>query len=229
MHATSRLHSTSVRRVREPRSWFWRCWLSRSAVRPRGPRPSTWAALKSTQHHLLRPRHADGQRQQARPVHPVVAGRQTLPLLIWSSGSAWLSDNGRVERLRSRRSSTRTATPWPASAFAPAPRRSSRDSCTTSARRSAGSASTPRTTTWTRPGSPSWATRRAAGSHRSQARPATSLSCQGSLTFAGSPAQCRQRCRSSPTDFLQMDAWYVAHPEVVSFIRHDALAPLAPP
>jgi acetyl esterase/lipase len=27
---------------------------------------------------------------------PVVPGKQTLPLLIWSSGSAWLSDNGRV-------------------------------------------------------------------------------------------------------------------------------------
>jgi acetyl esterase/lipase len=27
---------------------------------------------------------------------PVVPGEQTLPLLIWSSGSAWLSDNGRV-------------------------------------------------------------------------------------------------------------------------------------
>ena len=35
---------------------------------------------------------------------------------------------------------------------------------------------------------------------------------------------------SSPTDFLQMNQWYVDHPNVISFINHDApLAPLAPP
>ncbi|HEY4606985.1 MAG TPA: alpha/beta hydrolase [Acidimicrobiia bacterium] len=33
-----------------------------------------------------------------------------------------------------------------------------------------------------------------------------------------------------PTDFLQMNEWYVEHPEVISFIDHDApLTPLAPP
>jgi len=33
-----------------------------------------------------------------------------------------------------------------------------------------------------------------------------------------------------PTDFLEMNGWYVDHPEVFSFIDHDApLAPLAPP
>ena len=162
---------------------------------------------------------------------PIVRSNQKLPVLIWSSGSAWLSDNGRVGAAPiaavfnpygyavagvSVRSSAqakfpgqlhdiRAAIRWlreHASDYGLDPKRFAIMG------NSSGGwvASIAGTTSDVAqlPGEPDVG--------------GTSSAVQAAVPFF------------PPTDFQQMDAWYVDHPEVPSFIRHDApLAPLAPP
>jgi acetyl esterase/lipase len=162
---------------------------------------------------------------------PVVSGKQTLPLLIWSSGSAWLSDNGRAGAAAiadvfnpygyavagvSVRSSSQTKFPGQLHDVRAAIR---------------------------------WLREHAADYNLDPTRFAIMGNSSGGwvASIAGTtsdvarlPGEPDVRGISSavqaavpffpPTDFLQMDAWYVEHPEVVSFLRHDApLTPLAPP
>jgi acetyl esterase/lipase len=162
---------------------------------------------------------------------PRVPGQQTLPLLIWSSGSAWLSDNGRAGADAianvfnpqgfavagvSVRSSSQTKFPGQLHDVRAAIR---------------------------------WLREHAADYRLDPTRFAIMGNSSGGwvASIAGATSDVAQlpeepdvRGISSavqaavpffpPTDFLQMDSWYVDHPGVVSFIRHDApLAPLAPP
>jgi acetyl esterase/lipase len=162
---------------------------------------------------------------------PVVPGEQTLPLLIWSSGSAWLSDNGRAGAAAiadifnpygyvvagvSVRSSFQAKFPGQLHDVRAAIR---------------------------------WLREHAADYNLDPTRFAVMGNSSGGWvsSIAGTtsdiarlPGEPDVHGISSavqaavpffpPTDFLQMDSWYEDHPEVVPFLRHDLpLTPLAPP
>lgn len=162
---------------------------------------------------------------------PVVRGKQPRPLLIWSSGSAWLSDNGKAGAAPiadvfnaygyavagvSVRSSSQTAFPGQLHDIRAAIR---------------------------------WLRGHAGEYNLDPSRFAIMGNSSGGwvASIAGTTSDIAQLPGEPdvggissavqaavpffpPTDFLQMDSWYVEHPEVVSFIRHDApLAPLDPP
>jgi acetyl esterase/lipase len=162
---------------------------------------------------------------------PVAPGEQTLPLLIWSSGSAWLSDNGRV-------GAAAIADVFNAYGYAVAG----------VSVRSSSQVKFPGQLHDVR-AAIRWLREHAADYNLDTSRFAIMGNSSGGwvAAIAGTtsdiaqlPGELDVRGISSavqaavpffpPTDFLQMDSWYVDHPEVVSFIRHDApLTPLAPP
>jgi acetyl esterase/lipase len=162
---------------------------------------------------------------------PVVSGKRKLPLVIWSSGSAWLSDNGRAGAAAiadvfnaqgyavagvSVRSSAQTAFPGQLHDIRAAIRWL-RD-------HAAEYGLDPKQFAIMGNSSGGWVasiagtTSDVAQLPGEPATGGTSSAVQVAVPFF------------PPTDFLQMDAWYVQHPTVPSFIRHDApLAPLPPP
>ena len=162
---------------------------------------------------------------------PTVPGAQRLPLLIWSSGSAWLSDNGRV-------GAAPIAAVFNQYGYAVAG----------VSVRSSSQAKFPGQLHDVR-AAIRWLREHAADYNLDPNRFAIMGNSSGGwvASIAGTtsdivrlPGETDVRGISSavqaavpffpPTDFLQMDAWYVEHPEVVPFIRHDApLTPLAPP
>jgi acetyl esterase/lipase len=162
---------------------------------------------------------------------PVVPGKQTLPLVIWTSGSAWLSDNGKAGAAPiadvfnpygyavagvSVRSSSQTAFPGQLHDIRAAVR---------------------------------WLREHAADYNLDPNRFAVMGNSSGGwvASIAGTTSDIAQLPGEPdaggissavqaavpffpPTDFLQMNQWYVDHPGVVSFINHDApLTPLPPP
>jgi acetyl esterase/lipase len=162
---------------------------------------------------------------------PVTPGNRKVPLLIWSSGSAWLSDNGRVGAAPI----AEVFNPW-GYAVAGVSVRSSAQAKFPGQLHDIRAAIR-------------WLRDHAADYRLDPTRFAIMGNSSGGwvTSIAGAtsdvahlPGEPATRGTSSavqaavpffpPTDFLQMDAWYVEHPEVVSFLRHDApLAPLAPP
>jgi acetyl esterase/lipase len=154
---------------------------------------------------------------------PVVPGKQTLPLVIWSSGSAWFSDNGKAGAGViadvfnqqgyavagvSVRSSFQVKFPGQLHDIRAAVR---------------------------------WLREHASEFNLDPNRFAIMGNSSGGwvASIAGTtsdiarlPGEPDVRGISSavqaavpffpPTDFLQMNAWYVDHPEVTSFINHDA-------
>jgi acetyl esterase/lipase len=233
MNATSRLHSTSVRRG------MWASVFVLPAVLlalVAGPTPRAEAVnVVGVDVHANIPYYVpDTPTVNGNKLDlyvPLVRGKQTLPLLIWSSGSAWLSDNGRVG-----------AAPI-AEIFNPYGYAVAGVSV-----RSSAQAKFPGQLHDIR-AAIRWLREHAADYNLDPTRFAIMGNSSGGwvASIAGTTSDIAQlpgepavRGISSavqaavpffpPTDFLQMDAWYVAHPEVVSFIRHDApLAPLAPP
>jgi acetyl esterase/lipase len=162
---------------------------------------------------------------------PVTPGNRKVPLLIWSSGSAWLSDNGRDGAASiaevfnplgyavagvSVRSSAQAKFPGQLYDIRAAVRwlRDHAAEYRLDSKRFAIMGNS----------SGGWVTAIAGTTSDIAQLPGepatggTSSAVQAAVPFF------------PPTDFLQMDAWYVDHPDVVSFIRHDApLTPLAPP
>jgi acetyl esterase/lipase len=162
---------------------------------------------------------------------PVAHGRRTLPLLIWSSGSAWLSDNGKAGAAAiadvfnpygyavagvSVRSSSQAKFPGQLHDIRAAIR---------------------------------WLREHAEDYNLDPDRFAIMGNSSGGwvASIAGTTSDISQlpgepdaRGLSSavqaavpffpPTDFLEMNQWYVDHPGVTSFINHDApISPLSPP
>jgi acetyl esterase/lipase len=162
---------------------------------------------------------------------PVLPGRRTLPLLIWTSGSAWLSDNGRAGAAPI----ADVFTPYGYAVAGVSVRSSSQD-------RFPGQLHDIRAAI-------RWLREHAADYNLDPDRFAIMGNSSGgwvsAITATTSdvtqlPGEPDVRGTSSavqaavpffpPTDFLRMDSWYVDHPEVPAFIRHDApLTPLAPP
>ncbi|MFW6090404.1 MAG: alpha/beta fold hydrolase [Actinomycetota bacterium] len=162
---------------------------------------------------------------------PEVPGNRTLPLVIWSSGSAWLSDDGKAGAAPiaevfnqqgyavagvSVRSSSQTTFPGQLHDVRAAVR---------------------------------WLREHAADYNLDPDRFAIMGNSSGGWVsaIAGTTSDIAQLPGEPdvngvssavqaavpffpPTDFLQMDAWYDDHPEVPSAITHDApLSPLPPP
>jgi acetyl esterase/lipase len=162
---------------------------------------------------------------------PVTPNNRKVPVLIWTSGSAWLSDNGRAGAAPI----AAVFNPW-GYAVAGVSVRSSFQ------REFPGQLYDIRAAI-------RWLRDHAAEYRLDPKRIAIMGNSSGGwvTSIAGTTSDVAQLPGESdtggtssavqaavpffpPTDFLQMDAWYVDHPDVVSFIRHDApLAPLAPP
>ncbi|HEX9864764.1 MAG TPA: alpha/beta hydrolase [Acidimicrobiia bacterium] len=162
---------------------------------------------------------------------PDVRGKRKLPLLIWSSGSAWLSDGGKTVPADiadffnqegyavagvSVRSTSQVAFPGQLHDIRAAIRwlREHAKEYDLDPKRFAIMGNS----------SGGWVAATAGTTSDIRRLPGetgvgrTSSAVQAAVPFF------------PPTDFLQMNAWYVEHPEVTSFINHDApLSPLAPP
>jgi acetyl esterase/lipase len=162
---------------------------------------------------------------------PVTPNNRKVPLLIWTSGSAWLSDNGRVGAAPI----AQIFNPWgyavagvsvrsSAQAKFPGQLHDIRAAIRWLRDHAADYRLDPKKFAIMGNSSGGWvaaiagATSDVAHLQGEPATGGTSGAVQTAVPFF------------PPTDFLQMDAWYVDHPEVPSFIRHDApLAPLPPP